>query len=118
MIGAWGTTLQHQTVSRLNLDCGPRKSRCLLVDSSQLIHNSNWALAVISGRGPVVDAPQCLHRHLVCSTLVFPSLTSLFAHNPYRRRIITMITLHAFTSCRFPHSPSRIRLIQNPVGVF
>src|SRR5699024_1391938 len=103
---ASGVTCQHQAVSRLNLERDTGNCRCDHPNSSQSNHNWNWALAVISGRCWVVDAPQCLHRHRVRPAVVFPFLTSLYSHIPQRGRLSTLFTLHAFTACTRPYLPN------------
>ena len=91
------------------MDRATGSSRCEVADSSQSSHIVNWALAVISGRDCVVDAPQSLHRHRVRPAVVFPFLTSVFAHIPHRGRLSIFFTTHAFTACAPTYIPTTTR---------
>lgn len=91
------------------MDRATGRPRCGVADNSQSSHIVNWALAVISGRDWVVDAPQSLHRHRVRPAVVFPFLTSVFAHIPHRGRLSIFFTTHAFTACAPTYIPATTR---------
>lgn len=96
---------QHHPVWR-------RKVRALLetcvgrAESSSQDRNAfSCALAVMSGRAWVLEAPQVVQRQRVRPAEVVPFLTSLDSHTPQVGELRAPDTEHAFKACSDPHQP-------------